>query len=91
MPLRERLKMETPPRFATRSAYVAQDEALLPRLRGLPWLTPFLVSLSLCAGLALTPARTVAIGVDDATSAEQGHDHDDHELPLRIFRLVSVR
>jgi hypothetical protein len=32
----------------------------------------------------------VAIGVDEATSAEQGHDHDDHELPLRIFRLVRV-
>ena len=33
----------------------------------------------------------VAIGVDDeATSAEQGHDHDAHDLPLRIFRLVSV-
>ena len=43
-----------------RSAYVAQDEALLPRLRGLSWLTPFLVSLLLCAGLALTPAQTEA-------------------------------
>ncbi|MGH8576394.1 MAG: hypothetical protein ACREXX_04970 [Gammaproteobacteria bacterium] len=32
----------------------------------------------------------VAIGVDEATSAEQRHDHDDHELPLRIFRLVPV-
>ena len=27
---------------------------------------------------------------DEATSAEQGHDHDAHDLPLRIFRLVSV-
>ena len=52
--------METLPRFAARSAYVAQDEALLPRLRGLSWLTPFLVSLLLCAGLALTPAQTEA-------------------------------
>ena len=26
----------------------------------------------------------VAIGVDEATSAEQGHDHDAHDLPLRI-------
>ena len=32
----------------------------------------------------------VAVGVDEATGAEQGHDHDDHELPLRIFRLVRV-
>ena len=32
----------------------------------------------------------VAIGVDEATGAEQGHDHDAHDLPLRIFRLVSV-
>ncbi len=32
----------------------------------------------------------VAIGVDEATSGEQGHDHDAHDLPLRIFRLVSV-
>ncbi|MGH2488449.1 MAG: hypothetical protein ACRDFR_02355, partial [Candidatus Limnocylindria bacterium] len=32
----------------------------------------------------------IAIGVDEATSAEHGHDHDDHELPLRIFRLVRV-
>ncbi|MGH8584644.1 MAG: hypothetical protein ACREWE_00115, partial [Gammaproteobacteria bacterium] len=32
----------------------------------------------------------VAIGVDEATSAEQGHHHDAHDLPLRIFRLVSV-
>jgi len=32
----------------------------------------------------------VAIGVDEATSADQRHDHDDHELPLRIFRLVPV-
>ena len=32
----------------------------------------------------------VAIGVDEATSAEQGHDHDAHDLPLRIFRLVPV-
>ena len=52
--------METLPRFAARLAYVAQDEALLPRLRGLSWLTPFLVSLLLCAGLALTPAQTEA-------------------------------
>ena len=52
--------METPPRFAARSAYVAQDEALLLRLSGLSWLTPFLVSLLLCAGLALTPAQTEA-------------------------------
>jgi len=52
--------METLPRFAARLAYVAQDEALLPRVRGLPWLTPFLVSLLLCAGLALTPAHTEA-------------------------------
>jgi probable HAF family extracellular repeat protein len=52
--------METPPRFAARSAYVAQDEALLLRLPGLSWLTPFLVSLLLCAGVALTPARTEA-------------------------------
>ena len=52
--------METPPRFAARSAYVSRDEALLPRLRGLSWLTPFLVSLSLCAGLALTPVQTEA-------------------------------
>ena len=52
--------METLLRFAARSAYVARDEALLPRLRGLSWLTPFLVSLSLCAGLALTPAQTEA-------------------------------
>ena len=28
----------------------------------------------------------VAIGVDEATSAEQEHDHDAHDLPLRIFR-----
>ena len=27
---------------------------------------------------------------DEATSAEEGHDHDAHDLPLRIFRLVSV-
>ena len=27
---------------------------------------------------------------DEATSAEQGHDHDAHDLPLRIFRLVPV-
>ena len=33
----------------------------------------------------------VAIGVDEATSADQRHDHDDHELPLRIFRLVPER
>jgi len=52
--------METPPRFAARLAYVAQDGALLLRLPGLPWLTPFLVSLLLCAGLALTPAQTEA-------------------------------
>jgi probable HAF family extracellular repeat protein len=52
--------VETPPRFAARSAYVAQDEALLLRLPGLSWLTPFLVSLLLCAGLALTPAQTEA-------------------------------
>ena len=52
--------METPPRFAGRSAYVAQDEALLLRLPSLPWLTPFLVSLLPCAGLALTPAQTEA-------------------------------
>ena len=52
--------MDTPPRFAARSAYVAQDEALLLRLPGLAWLTPFLVSLLLCAGLALTPAQTEA-------------------------------
>jgi probable HAF family extracellular repeat protein len=32
----------------------------------------------------------VAIGVDEATNAEQGHDHDAHDLPLRIFRLVPV-
>jgi probable HAF family extracellular repeat protein len=32
----------------------------------------------------------VAIGVDEATSAEQGHHHDAHDLPLRIFRLVRV-
>jgi hypothetical protein len=32
----------------------------------------------------------VAIGLDEATSAEQRHDRDDHELPLRIFRLVRV-
>jgi probable HAF family extracellular repeat protein len=32
----------------------------------------------------------VAIGVDEATSADQRHDHDDHELPLRVFRLVPV-
>ena len=50
--------METPARFAVRSAYVAQDEALLLRLLGLSWLT--LVSLLLCAGLALTPAQTEA-------------------------------
>ena len=52
--------MEPSPRFAARSAYVARGEALLPRLRGLSWLTPFLVSLLLCAGLALTPAQTEA-------------------------------
>ena len=32
----------------------------------------------------------VAIGVDEATSPEQAHDHEDHELPLRLFRLVPV-
>ena len=32
----------------------------------------------------------VAIGVDEAIGAEQGHDHDAHDLPLRIFRLVPV-
>jgi len=32
----------------------------------------------------------VAVGVDEATTPEQRHDHDDHELPLRIFRLVRV-
>ncbi|MGQ0593123.1 MAG: hypothetical protein ACT4QB_10870 [Gammaproteobacteria bacterium] len=52
--------METPPRFAARSAYVAQDEALLLRLPGLLWFTPFLISLSLCAGLALAPAQIEA-------------------------------
>jgi probable HAF family extracellular repeat protein len=31
----------------------------------------------------------VAVGVDEATGAEQGHD-DDHELPLRVFRLVPM-
>ena len=52
--------METPPRFAAGSAYVAQDGALLLRLPGLSWLTPLLVSLLLGAGLALTPAQTEA-------------------------------
>jgi len=52
--------METLPRFAARLAYVARDEALLPRPRGLSWLTPFLVSLLLCPGLALTPGQTEA-------------------------------
>jgi len=27
---------------------------------------------------------------DEAASAEQGHDHDAHDLPLRILRLVPV-
>jgi probable HAF family extracellular repeat protein len=52
--------METLSRFAARSAYVSRDEAPLPRLRGPSRLTPFLVSLVLCAGLALTPAQTEA-------------------------------
>ena len=54
--------------------------------------------LTLRAGFVLTHAVAisvqgliVAIGVDEATSPEQQHDHDDHELPLRIFRLVPVR
>ena len=52
--------METLPRFAATSAYVAQDEALLLRPPGLPWLTPCLVSLLLCTGLGLIPAQTEA-------------------------------
>ena len=32
----------------------------VPSAHGLSWLTPFLVSLLLCAGLALTPAQTEA-------------------------------
>jgi len=54
--------------------------------------------LTLRVGFVLTQAVAIsargviiAIGVDEATSAEPPHDHDDHELPLRIFRLVPVR
>ena len=68
--------METPPRFAARSAYVARDEALLLRLPGLSWLTPFLVSLLLCAGLALTPAQTEAAYVaTELASLPVGSSH----------------
>ena len=68
--------METPPRFAARSAYVAQDEALLLRLLGLSWLTPFLVSLFLCAGLALTPAQTeAAYAATELASLPVGSSH----------------
>jgi probable HAF family extracellular repeat protein len=68
--------METPPRFAARSAYVARDEALLLRLPGLSWLTPFLVSLLLCAGLALTPAQTeAAYAATELASLPAGSSH----------------
>jgi len=68
--------METPSRFAARSAYVAQDEALLLRLPGLSWLTPFLVSLLLCAGLALTPAQTeAAYAATELASLPVGSSH----------------
>jgi hypothetical protein len=68
--------METPPPFAARSAYVAQDEALLLRLPGLSWLTPFLVSLLLCAGLALTPAQTeAAYAATELASLPVGSSH----------------
>ena len=42
------------------------------------------------ADVALRVRAHPRSGVDEATSAEQGHDHDDHELRLRIFRLVRV-
>jgi len=68
--------METPPRFAARSAYVAQDEALLPRLRGLSWLAPFQVPLLLSAGLALTPAQTeAAYAATELASLPVGSSH----------------
>jgi len=56
----QRLSMRPPPRFATSSSYVGQGELLLLRLRRLSRLTPFLVALMLCAGLALTPAQVEA-------------------------------
>ena len=53
--------LQQPHRGAPRgSCRCARGGALLLRLPGLPWLTPFLVSLLLCAGLALTPAQTEA-------------------------------
>lgn len=53
--------MRPPPRFATSSSYVGQDEPLLLRLPGgLSWLIRCLVALLLCAGLALTPAQAEA-------------------------------
>ena len=67
--------METPPRFAARSAYGAQDEALLLRLSGLSP-TLFLVSLSLCAGLALTRAQTeAAYAATELASLPVGSSH----------------
>ena len=49
------------------------------------------VGFVLTDAVAISPrGLIVAIGVDEATSPEQRHDHDDHELPIRIFRLVPV-
>ncbi len=64
--------MRPPPRFTTRSSYVAQGEPLLLRSPGLSWLTPCLVALMLCAGLALTQAQTGAhyTAVEVGTLAE---------------------
>lgn len=59
-PLCQRLSMGPPPRLATSSSYVGQDEPLLLRLPGLSWFTRCLVALLLCAGLALTPAQAEA-------------------------------
>jgi probable HAF family extracellular repeat protein len=67
--------METAPRFAARSAYGAQDEALLLRLSGLSP-TLFLVSLLLYAGLALTPAQTeAAYAATELASLPLGSSH----------------
>lgn len=54
--------------------------------------------ITLRTGFVLTEAVSisprgviVAVGQDEATPAgAHGHDHEDHELPLRVFRLVPV-
>ena len=64
------------PHRGRREVRAACERWALLRLPGLSWLTPFLVSLLLCAGLALTPAQTeAAYAATELASLPVGSSH----------------